>query len=709
MAWLEKILYVDQTTPYREHAMYAGVVNTTNTPTFIVLTTTATPAEINTALTNYDVVYLEPGTYTMGTTALSVPAGKKLIGLGDWYANPAVLSWSGSPVYNHIELSNGWIENLKVYLSGIVTAVAIEGNTTYVNNYLYKINVSAATAYDFPAFYGYANEIRGMYIYNLNGIYYSGKGVSVYGVLEGIYIYNATTYGIRIVTGNNNVMIRNTTIDGNAKATDYGIYCSIDADIYRITVEDCYMYNCDNGYYFVQTGAHGDHWILELHMSRCVADSCHTGWRTEGVAVSTFTDLLALSCGESTTGCAFYFHNSAENTFKGLLSNGCPGYNFYFDTTEDSTIEGCRANDGLRGFYIDGSFNDSAMSNCCAAYCADGGADGNFIIVNANRSSFSNLASMCANSNRNYGYYIATCSNVTFNGLTDYESYYGVYVSGASVNNCIITNINLYNPGYIGFYTSHDVRSRLIISNINVYHAANMGIAIYSCYNSDFSNLFSSDSTDYGIYIHDCYYATFNGLSATNGTSPGIYLDGNYYCDFSNLVARYNRNNSNTHGVYTENLYFCNIICVNCCDNQGSGFYIRGEHSTFSDIVASYDDVYGIYGVHCAYVVISTAIVYQSGSYGVDLHSLSYSIIEGISTDGCGGLYGQYYETPLRSHFINNMAINQSAANNYGFYYLNNGTGYNQLFACSTYNDTAEWPSGGGYGNWFIDHCLTMD
>lgn len=47
----------------------------------VVLTSSASAAEINTALTNYRIVYLTPGTYSLGTTIISVPASKQLIGI----------------------------------------------------------------------------------------------------------------------------------------------------------------------------------------------------------------------------------------------------------------------------------------------------------------------------------------------------------------------------------------------------------------------------------------------------------------------------------------------------------------------------------------------------------------------------------------------------------------------------------------------------
>jgi hypothetical protein len=689
--------------------MYAGVVNTTNTPTFIVLQSTATASDINTALTNYDVVYLEPGTYSMVNVQVSIPSSKKLIGLGDWYGSPAVLQWSGSPA-NHIYMNNGWIENLQVYLSGTIhSGGVIVGDGTDKNNYLFKISIRADTVYNYPAYSGPANEMVGMYIYNLGGINWTGTGYSDYATIQGIYMYNPQTYGIQF-GANSNLMIKDVVVNGNSKTTTYGIYSSINADIYRVTIDNCYMYNCDNGYYIAQTAAYGTHWTCELRMVRCVADNCHAGLYIVGSAISQFTDLLTLSCGESTSGCAYYFKNSAENSFKGLISNDCQGYNFYFDNTEDSTIEGCRASGGTRGYYIDGGFYDSAMSNCCAQYCnATSGGHGNFIFVNASRSSFSNLASMIANNTGNYGYYIATCSNTVFNGLTDYESTYGVYVSGASVNNCSIGNINSWNPGTTGFYVSNHTRGRLIVNNVTVYHAGSNGIEIAACDNSEFFNLFSSNSTGYGIYIGGCDYSTFSNLSAIDNSNVGNYLVSNTYCAFTNILARYNRGSTSYHGTYMQECHFCTIQCVICYDNAGSGLYLdHGQHYTCNGITSLYDDVCGIFINHGDDVILSNASIYGTGSYGVDLHSLTYSIVSGILTDSCV-TYGQYYETPLRSQFQDNRAVNQSAGGNYGYYFLNNGTGYNHLADCNYSNCASGYPSGGGYGNWNYDHDCNFD
>lgn len=61
----------------------------------VVLTSSASAAEINTALTNYRIVYLTPGTYSLGTTIISIPAAKQLIGI----TNTDDIVASGNAVY----------------------------------------------------------------------------------------------------------------------------------------------------------------------------------------------------------------------------------------------------------------------------------------------------------------------------------------------------------------------------------------------------------------------------------------------------------------------------------------------------------------------------------------------------------------------------------------------------------------------------------
>ena len=74
-----------------------------------------------------------------------------------------------------------------------------------------------------------------------------------------------------------------------------------------------------------------------------------------------------------------------------------------------------------------------------------------------------------------------------------------------------------------------------------------------------------------------------------------------------------------------------------------------------------------------------------TGSYGLMLGTFENGIVKGILTDSCVSR-GQDYAAPLRSQFVNNLAINESTSGYYGYYFGNNGTGYNQFIACNYYN-----------------------
>jgi hypothetical protein len=713
MAWLEKILYVEQTAPYRQHAMYAGVVNTTNTPAFIVLMATSTASDINTALNNYDVVYLEPGTYSMGSTQVSVPSGKKLIGLGDWHTtNRVILQWAGSPA-NHLYMNNGWIENLNVNLNGAAhTGGIIVGDSTDANNYLFKIVVDADNAYDYPAFTGPANEIRGMYVQKLNGIYVTNRGYAHFGTIEGVYVYNAPTYGVQLGANASRFIIRNVVVVGNSKTTNYGIFWSIDAYIERITIEDCFAYDCDNGFYLVQTGTN---YSYIINMSRCTADNCHTGYNITRPSLCNFTDLEAWNSGEDGGGSAFYFNHGITCTIKGCIAHGTPngGYNLNFMYLENSTVDGCRANGGYKGFEI-ANLTNCVMSNCVAQECdTDGVGAGtygrNFAFYNVERSSISNLTSLQCNSSNGAGFMLSgTVGESTFDGLTDYQSTYGVYLTGGSINSVSIYNVNVYNPGYTGFIADNNTRYRLIVKGVNVFSAANYGIAIYGCDQSQFSNLYAGESANFGINIIDCDYSTFSNLNADNGSSAGIYFTTSTHCAISNIVARYNRGGG---GFYIVSGTYSSVSGIVTSDNSAYGVYISsiGE-STISNINANYDDTYGVYVHSSGSSVISNAAIYATGSYGFCIDAtlgITTSIIKNIFTDSCI-TYGQYYGTPLRSQFQGNKAINESTAGYYGFYFNNNGTGYNQFSDCN-YNNCNTGINNTGHARWYYDHWYNQD
>ena len=683
MAWLEKIIYVDQTAPYREHAMYAGVVNTTNTPAFIVLQYTATPAEINTALTNYDVVYLEPSAtnYAMGTTQIVVPIGKKLIGLGDWYSsNRATLEWTSTPAEGwHIYMNSGHIENFYVYLSGAEHSGAIiVGDGTYINNYVYKIAVVAVTAHDYAAFYGCANEIRGMYITNLDGILWGSRGYAHFAIIEGIYIYNAPTFGIQLTLNSHSVIIRNVIIDGNpvtgTPTTDYGIYCSIDANLYNVTVEDCFFYACDIGIYLNQTGTNfyyfGD-------ISGCNFYACHTGIKIVHSCLYNFTDCVMSTCGHSSNTHAYYFHGSVANTFKGLIAADTVdgAYNFYFDNTEDSTIDGCFARDGDWGFYLTGGFYDNVMSNCVAEICDLR----NYYFSYVARCTVTNLNSITSG---DVGFYITESNNTVYNGLVDYGSAYGVDVEGDNTGLITISNVNAYNPSSFGLYMSNNTRYRVIVDGVNVYSAGSHGVMIYSTDYSQISNIFSSESVGYGMYIYSCDSTSFSNLSTINGSSYGHVIDSCNYSNFTNLIGRYNRGGD---GIYNSTCNYCNFKNLVSYDSSGVGIYTTSAtYCTYSSMIAAYDDSVGIYqsGYH---LVISDATIYGTGGNGFQLGTFEKGIVKGILSDSCVSV-GQYYATPLRSQFANNLAINESTAGYYGYWFGNNGTGYNQFISNNYYN-----------------------
>jgi len=712
MAWLEKILYVDQVAPYREHAMYAGVVNTTNTPTFIVLMSSATASDINTALTNYDVVYLEPSatSYAMGSTQIVVPDGKKLIGLGNWYAanaNRATLEWSGSPATAHISMTNGWLENLRIYLSGAAhTGYPIQG-TTDNNHNIYKVVVECDNNLDQPAYYGPANEIRGMRVVNCNGIYFTGRGYAHYATIEDIFVYNAPTYGIQIGSAGQRVIIRNVVVEGVTRTTDYGIYLSANSSTSeRITIEDCFMYECDNGYYLYQADGY---YLFNLTMARCCASSCHTGYHIRRAICSTFTDLDAWNCGESGGGSAFYFNVIQYSSVKGCIAHSTPsgGCNFFFDYAIDVTIDGCRANGGYLGYYMDG-FYQSAISNCVAQGC-NAGSDycRSFAFNDVERSTISSLTSLQCNSATGIGFLLSgTHSQLVYDGLTDYESTYGVYINGSGINSCSIYNVNAYN-NYVGFVADDATHYRMIISNVNVYSASNVGIHMYHMTQGVFSNFYAGESASYGIDMVTCDHSSFSNMNADNGAAHGVLFDTCTYCNVLNTQGRYNRGNG-VCGTYFSYCSYCNVSGVVSSDNQYCGILIDdGYYCTVSGLALAYDDSFGILvdgGYKC---VVSSASIYSTGSYGVYLTSWQYGIFKNVHTDSCITI-GQYYETPLRSQFQNCMAINESTANYYGYYFNNNGTGYNQLVMCNNYNCNIDWSST-IHARWYYDHNSAFD
>jgi hypothetical protein len=317
---------------------------------------------------------------------------------------------------------------------------------------------------------------------------------------------------------------------------------------------------------------------------------------------------------------------------------------------------------------------------------------------------------MFANNTNNSAFYITNAIDVSFTGLQDYESIYGVYLAGASIHECSFSNLEFWNPTTTGFYSDANSHLRMAVDGLYVYHAGGLGVRFYDFDNSSISNVVSDSSTGYGIEIILCDNTTFSNLTALNGSSIGIAQPTGYgaactVCTFEGLVARNNRGAANCHGVWFGWLNYSSVSNITTYDNQGSGVIIGdASRCTFMGISATADDACGILvGNSINYCVISGATIYAVGSYGIDVNGASYSIFNNITTDSCGAGSGHYYRTPLRSTVCNCMALNQVGN---GFLMTNNGSGWCLLHGNTEYNTTG-WT--GALLNWRYDDNYTTD
>jgi len=620
----DRQMFTYDSTGVRWEAQWPGITNFSENRTFTILPAGSTPAQINTALTDYDVVYLEYGNYNMGSTQLTVPIGKKLIGLGHWEtANRATLDWSGTPATTvHVYMYSGWLENLNIYLSGVAhTGSIVVGDGTDISNELHRVVITAQNAYDYPAFFGTANHIEKLYVSNLNGIYWAGKSSAHAAVIEDIYTISAPTYGIRLGPVSD-VIVRNVWINGSAKTTDYGIWCEENANIYRHRIENVYVFNCVNGIYYKQTGIN---FFYESKFTRCVANTCTLGLTLWGFYESSMADCEANV--SSTTG--FYILGAQRLTITGCINRaGSGGYGFRLNSCSRTELSGCYCGNtggavlGLGAFLLT-SCTDSTLSSCTA--------EGN---TGANSS----------------GIYITTSDRIVVTGFVSLSNYNGIYLE-TTVTASSFTGMSFYSTTNIAIYVAN--ATYISMSGVSI-DATSQGLVSYAYY-STFTG-FSIRWTQFAGYgnILSGQYTAYSNFSVFNhtGAGGGAVSMGGIGTTLSGAVIR----NTTGIGLLLGNNYI-GISNINIQTAGSYGIQMSGSFCTATGILVVSSTNAGLYvsGNQCA---LSGVMIYACSSYGIyitgQLNSLAAFYVQGCTN------FGLYVAAPA-----NNVGP--------GFSYLNTG------------------------------------
>ena len=566
----DRQMFTYDSTGVRWEAQWPGMTNFSENRTFTILPAGSTPAQINTALADYDVVYLEPGTYTMGATPIAIPSGKALIGLGDssWGGTgaPQIDGTAGNTGANFITMNNGYLSNVTCAANAAQAVDIIAGNVGNYANYVDRVNVATVAANNLcAAFVGGFVRIDRFRVDNVNGVYFNKSAINLYGpsVFSNFVINNAPTYGFTLLDGF--IKIDNGYVNGNAKATDYGIYYNNATGYANHWISNIRFYQCAIGIYYSYTTNRP--W--RVFITNCDTDSCTDGISLNGPAQASVTNCQAIG-----------------NTVSG----------FYFTDMYYSTITGCAATACAYGFRINGCYR-TAFGTLSAAGCniTAGIGYGSFYFANCNSSTFTNLASFQANNTNNAGFYISICSSCQFSGLTDYESTYGVYVASTS-DNCTISDVETYNTGSFGFFTDTNQRYRCSFSNISAFSSGGgPGIQIQYCDLSVFSGLRTDSATNQGIYINNCDNCSGGNWSSMNSAGTGIIIVNCTYCAFSSFSIYWTGGvglwlngctgvaitggavyQASTTGVYVVSCSYCRVSDVTSNTNRTNGASSHG-------------------------------------------------------------------------------------------------------------------------------------
>ena len=532
--------------------IYPGMVNESGNRTYVILAAGTSTADINTALTNYDVVYLEPGTYTYtGTsTYYTVPAGKSLIGIGvdekSAGTNRVLINITGAPTGNYVmKVNNGHVENIKFQVGGGGPSLAgkyiIEGDSTNSFNSVrncYFIN--SVTANTGVALYGRFESISKICVTGWDGINLTGT-VSAYGgrhIIEDFYIQNSPTYGIYLSgTSIDDYTIRDGFI--TSTAASYGIRSVGGND--RLSISDLQIDNVDIGIYHNDATNYSYDWIVKnvridsVDNDGIYADHAST-WSFDSIHIEDPAD-RGIDWATTTASCSF------NNIY--VYSSGSWGI---------SIIGG----------------NQHSVTNCKFYDCVGG------LSIYGNYQNVSNLtAYRTSTSGASYGVYIG-CGYSTVSGITVYQHFIGVYCNG-NFDHSTVSNISCRACSNIGFQSDGDYSN---FSNIRTSTSGQHGIYFNIASYATASGLSSYDdgsSTSYhGIYINQCDHGSFSSLNSDSAGGYGIYIYNSDQCTFASIRQRA----AGSDGIRVYSGQLCRFSAVNANDNtSGIGMYFATSPS----------------------------------------------------------------------------------------------------------------------------------
>jgi hypothetical protein len=596
------------------------MVNEPENQTFVVVDNSAasTAALLNAFITAYDVVYMEPGTYSYdSTTAISIPSGKKLIGLGTiTSSNFTKIDFSGSPASRHILMSDSCLENVIVNLSGVAhTTNVIEGSSGAPSNYINHVTITGAASASIWGLYHSFAQISSVYIGGVDGIYLVGKPALNEtpgpAIIENFYIFTAPTYGIRI--GNvDDIIIRNGYINGNSGTTDYGIFHSETSTADQHTITDVTVFEPGIvGFYYAGTSGNEANKII-FDRCRCLGD---TGVTDLGFNINYTDDLKILNCyADFCNGTASLGYGSfsiAQCDYIQIMnceSNAATNTNnagLYMATTTNAIVDGFTSKGAeYQGIYT-GNAEYSSISNVVVRSPTAYG-----LYLSGTSCTYNNFSVYDAGGTATTGIYIWSGNYVTGSNFTANNCALGIRIntSYSSYNNLV----SYSSSGDGMFFSGTSCNYSGLVSYLN----GSQGIEVQSDYVS-LSNVQVRDNTSYGLYLNGCNYAAVSGVFSYSNSNVGIFIWGGDYSTYSSLSS-YQDRASGIDAISMSNVVYSAFSAIQVYDAQRYGVYVGNcDQCTYSGVAISACDSVGFYLTGSANCSFSGVTAYGNASDGI--------------------------------------------------------------------------------------------
>lgn len=404
------------------NSRWAPIAPAGGTPYYTVLDATATHGDINTALTNYDVVYLEPGNYGNVTASVTLPINKQLIGLnggGDQSSSTRcpIITMDVGVGAQIVMGANTLISGIRFVFGGSSTPATpfITAATANGNSYLQNSSFYSSAGIDSYAIAGSFKSIRHVTIQGSAGITLNAT-TSVYGGENEIsYVYwagNAASTSVNMI-GLNSAADRTYVHDCVFSTGTRGIYLNAVSDS---RFENIWFYNMGSAY------ASPTYCLYDSSSTRCSFSNLYAYWQSKSGTVAKH---------------GFYF-SGAYTTADNIYAYTSTGIGIDFTTTSYNTVNNAYAYDcgsnTITGTWYGINFHNSStmtISNIGAYGSDDTTAYG----IRINAISDSAVTGVVANGNAATGVFVNICTGVSFSAITS-NSNGGSGISVTGNTNC---------------------------------------------------------------------------------------------------------------------------------------------------------------------------------------------------------------------------------------------------------------------------------